>query len=222
MEYRFQILHFTGEPRKAGVKMKHPASQHLYSYWNKLRGERSAPERSDVDPAAIRSILADTMIVEVGSPAPDGSTPFPLRLSGTRINALFDTDLRGRCFTSLWRMADRPEVAGMIHTVLDDSRPVVAGVVGGAVGREPLQFELLLLPLRHKGKTHSRLLGALSPSGSPTWLGLYPTAPLLLGSKRMIEPESTVTRDTLGESRPTRNATSVRRGAFVIYQGGRA
>ena len=177
-KHRFQILHITGTMGKAGIKMKHPASQHLYTYWNELRGERSAPERSDVDPAAIRGILADTLILEIGTAASDGLRSFSVRLSGTRLNALFDADLRGRCFSSLWRVEDRREVARAVMTVLDDSRPIVAGVVGGPADREPLQFELLLLPLRHKGKTHARLLGVLSPTTSPTWLGLYPTAPL--------------------------------------------
>ena len=44
--------------------MKLAASGELFAYWNALRGARSAPERNDVDPGAIRGILADTFVLE--------------------------------------------------------------------------------------------------------------------------------------------------------------
>jgi hypothetical protein len=35
-----------------------------------------------------------------------------------------------------------------------------------------------MLPLRHGGKTHSRLIGSLSPMNIPLWLGLDPVVKL--------------------------------------------
>ncbi|MEJ1934798.1 PAS domain-containing protein, partial [Nostoc sp. NIES-2111] len=70
--------------------MKHPASRTLFSYWDTLRGERTAPERSELDPGAIRNILADTFILEV-----DAGQTFPFRLAGTRVCALYGRDLKG-------------------------------------------------------------------------------------------------------------------------------
>ena len=70
--------------------MKLAASRELFAYWNALRGARSAPERDDVDPGAIRGVLADTFILEF-----DPAAGFPLRVVGTRTNALFLRELRG-------------------------------------------------------------------------------------------------------------------------------
>ena len=63
-----------------------------------MRGARSAPERSEIDPAAIRGVLADTFILEV-----DISRRYPVRIAGTRTNALFLRELKGGGFLDLWQ-----------------------------------------------------------------------------------------------------------------------
>ena len=45
--------------------MKHPSNRELFDYWNERRGERLAPERADIEPAAIRHVLGDTFVLEV-------------------------------------------------------------------------------------------------------------------------------------------------------------
>ena len=44
--------------------MKHPTSRQLHAYWDRLRGERAAPERSEIEPGEIRNLLADSFILE--------------------------------------------------------------------------------------------------------------------------------------------------------------
>ena len=43
--------------------MKHESIRQLFDYWNERRGTREAPERSDIEPGAIRRALADTFIL---------------------------------------------------------------------------------------------------------------------------------------------------------------
>jgi hypothetical protein len=200
--------------------MKHPSSLELYAYWNQLRGGRAAPERGDIDPAEIRAVLADTLMIEVDQ-SPASRTAFPIRLAGTRVNALFGTDLKGRSLTSLWRLQDRRDIAALAAAVMDDTRPLVAGAIAAPPGEPSLSLELLLLPLRYKGRTHARLLGALSAATVPSWLGLIPVAPLVLVSHRMIDVRMVDRRsDAMQASRET--GGGVRYGSFVIYDGGRA
>ena len=208
-----------GHPGTSGFKMKHQASRELYAYWNGLRGSRAAPERRDIDPAAIRSLLADTLIIEVERRGPNRMT-FPVRLSGTRVNALFGAELKGRSLTTLWRLQDRREIAALAALVMDEAQPVVAGAVTGPSGGKPVNLELLLLPLRFSGRTHARLLGALSCSVIPPWLGLVPAAPLTLGSHRVIDVEPA----QVAVARPRERSYysgGTRYGQFVIYEGGR-
>jgi hypothetical protein len=164
-----------------GIIVKLAASRELFSYWNLLRGQRSAPERAEVDPGAIRGVLADTFILEV-----DASRRYPLRVAGTRTNALFLRELRGAAFLDLWQAADQSEVTSLLADVTDDATPVLAGASTGLRGLQPLELELLLLPLRHRGNTHSRILGSCAPTSMPSWIGLMAAAPLKLQSFRLL------------------------------------
>ena len=164
--------------------MKHSSTQALLRYWNALRGDRSAPERNDVDPTEIRSVLIDTFILDV-----DRTGACDLRLVGDRTNCLFLKELKGTSFWDLWAEEDREDLDLLLSTVLDEAMPVVAGARAAAYGRKPVDLELLILPLRHNGRTHSRMLGCLAPHSIPSWFGLLPTSPLGLGSMRALHPE---------------------------------
>ena len=173
--------------------MKHQATADLFHYWDALRGERSAPERNDIDPGAIRAVLADTFMLEF-----DAANRFPFRLAGTRVNGLFDADQKGRSFLDLWAAAERRNLVGVLLTVANGPCPVVAGATAAPAGLEPCPFEVLLLPMRHHGKTHSRILGLIKPALQPAWLGLMPPGPLHLHSLRVMD----------GEERPAPSAAS--------------
>jgi hypothetical protein len=161
--------------------MKQAATQELYSYWNGLRGERLSPERGEIDPTAIRGILADTFMLEV-----DAARDYPFRLCGTRFNALFLADLKGRSFHSLWAEANRRDIAAMLAHVCDHAAAIVAAVSAAPRQRAPIDLELLLLPVRHHGKTHARILGCLVPAQLPTWIGLLPADFLALRGFRTL------------------------------------
>jgi hypothetical protein len=162
--------------------MRQQISKDLFAYWSELKGARSAPDRADIDPVAIRHLLADTFIVEI-----DADRRFPLRLCGTRIDALWLSEKKGQPFVDVWRPEDRRGVAAALLAVVDGVTPIVAGVKTHAAGYAALELELLLLPLRHFGKTHSRVLGALSPVYQPEWLGQLQAGPLEMISMRIID-----------------------------------
>lgn len=195
--------------------MKHRATRELFDYWNGLRGARTAPERCDIDPAAIRTVLPDTFMLDVAA-------DFPVRLAGTRVNALLDAGQAagqgaGRAagreagqmgsFLDLWRRQERHNLAAVLDAVVDGASPVAVGAAGAPVGQAPCAFELLFLPLRHFGKTHSRILGIVTPAEPPAWLGLAPMGPLALRSLRVIGA------DELGRRAPPRLVDEMRPGA---------
>jgi hypothetical protein len=161
--------------------VKLATSQELHAYWSLLRGARSAPERAEIDPSAIRGVLADTFILEV-----DHSARYPIRISGARTNSLFARELKGASFIELWQPADRREIATMLKSVADEAAAIVAGVSSDPTGAQALDLELLLLPLRHHGKTDARILGSLAPVWLPSWLGLFPAGALSLLSLRVL------------------------------------
>lgn len=197
--------------------MRQSVTKELYGYWNRLRGARAAPDRCEIDPAQIRHALADAFILEIDQ------NSFPIRLCGTRLNALWLAEQKGSSFLELWDKADRRDVAAVLRTAIDGVAPVVAGVRAAAAGeRETLDLELLLLPLRHFGKTHARLLGSLAQAHRPAWFGLAPAEPLRLRSVRVINEieKKILALPPSGAPCPTRLAAH--RPRLVVHQGAKA
>jgi hypothetical protein len=197
------------------IDMKNPSSKALFAYWDQVRGDRYAPERAEIDPAAIRHILADTFIAEINA---ESGTPF--RLAGTRMCALFGRELKGTSFRDLWTPDHRREGDGLVATIIDEMAGAVAGLIGTTAGQHQIELELLLLPLRHRGKTHDRLLGSISAVVAPPLLGIDAVHTLDLRSVRVL-------RMAPGEVHPLGGPSGamprdLRRNTFRILQGGRS
>lgn len=196
--------------------MKHAATRDLYCYWDALRGSRSAPERVDIDPGAIRRVLGDTFILEV-----DDNGEFPFRLAGTRICALLGHELRGTSSIDPFFGTDRAEIRRLLRGVCDDSAAIVVGIDALSSEGQALELELLLLPLRHRGQTHSRILGSLTPSTHPYWVGTCPLVSFEIKSMRVMPQGS---RDVIARAEDTRPLPEGMRrvGHLTVVDGGRA
>ena len=190
----------------------------LYAYWNRLRGARSAPERNDVDPGAIRGVLADTVMLDF-----DAGHGFPFRIAGSRADALFLKELRGLPFLDLWRIEDCGEVASILHCVADERQPFLIGAEAHPTGLRTVGMEIILLPLRHHGLTHSRVLGGLALREAPEWMGLTGAGRIALTSVRALESSAHETLAVEGVAQPAfslRNMPKRYKHLFV-YSGDR-
>jgi hypothetical protein len=195
--------------------MRQNATIELYKYWNALRDGRPTPAREDVDPLAIRHILADTMILEA-----DADHAFPVRISGTRLNALFLDEQKGRSFTGLFAPQDRRTACTMLLSMINGARPVIARLSAAPEGGTPASLELLLLPLSPRGKEQARILGALSPVATPSWLGLRRAECLRMVTMRFVDDDPTAeARDE--QPRPLTGRVSASRRDFSVIEGGR-
>src|SRR6266478_3214259 len=85
--------------------MKQASSRELFGYWAARRGTKSAPERGEIEPSAIRRALGDVFILEF-----DRQDGHPFRLAGTRVCALFGRELKNEQFLNLW---DPPSRLGL-------------------------------------------------------------------------------------------------------------
>lgn len=206
--------------------MKHPNSRLLHAYWDRLRGERAAPDRSEIEPGAIRHLLADSLILEL-DPARRAAH---LRLAGTRVCALFGRELRGTAFADLWEGAEsgairdarrRNEAWDPLEIVTGDTMAVVMGLSGTSRAGETLELELLLLPLRHRGRTQARALGTLTPLGLPHWIGLRPLVRLETRSLRVLSMGRR-DADLLPPPPAANDPVPVRRRHLLVHTGGRS
>lgn len=120
--------------------------------------------------------------------------------------------MRDLPFIDMWEPECRTEISRLVEAVMDDAAGAVAGIVGTTEDGHEIDLELLLLPLRHGGKTHARLLGALSPRAIPAWLGIDPVVKLNTVSLRMIWPSG---RRNIAEEK------AEMRRKLVVHHGGR-
>ena len=148
--------------------MKHPSNRELFAYWTERRGNRLAPERADIEPAAIRRVLGDTFVLEV-----DAKVIHPFRIAGTRLCALFARELKGESFIRLWQRSGQTALRELIAVVVEEKIGVIASVTGSTADDTllPIDLEMLLLPLASQSRADARVLGALAPLAAPYWLG---------------------------------------------------
>ena len=160
--------------------MKHDGSIQLFQYWNRLRGARPAPKRTEVEPADIKALLADTFILEK-----DARGEAVFRLAGTRLCATYGRELKGFSFTSLWLPKDQPMIARLAQRAFLSKSVVVIGFDGRSRAGRENGFELLLLPL-DGGRDHPRALGCVTPAGKPFWLGVDPIVENEISALRVV------------------------------------
>jgi hypothetical protein len=188
--------------------MKHLSSQRVLRHWNDRRRNRAAPERGDIDPAAIRQSLADTFML-----AADFVGTLRFRLAGTRICALFGREVKGWSFADLWSEESRGGIDPLLAALSQEKTGAVAGLVGETADGDELELELLLLPLAHRGEARIRALGVLAPMQPPYWLGEKALVQLKLGTVRHLSGEAQAGRLLPAGAREKRG--------FVVYSGGR-
>jgi hypothetical protein len=164
--------------------MKNGVTKTLYKYWDDLRGGRPAPNRSEIDPGRIRSLLGDTFILEVNSPH-----DVRYRLAGTRLCSVHCRELKGRNFLRGWNDKDREALNSLVAAITDDAAAAVVGVSGHTERDQEIAMEMLLLPLNVPGEGRVRILGATTPMERPYWLGVHPIMNQTISSLRLIWPD---------------------------------
>jgi hypothetical protein len=193
--------------------MKHAVTRSLYEYWDRLRAGRSAPERSDIDPGSIRTLLGDVFLLEFES-----KDRLLVRLAGTRICTLLGREWKSRPFSEPFAAEDQPELRAIVEAVTDTAVPAVAGIAGETKDGRRFDLELLLLPLRHRGRTNARLLGSLASGDWPYWAGQVPLVRFRLNSVRYLQPPGSAA----GELNPVAPPPRLSIGRLRLLPGGRA
>lgn len=138
--------------------MKHPVSRAFFTYWDGKRGAARAPERSDVDPSALRELLGDIFVLSY-----DDAATYPFRVAGTRVCALFGRDMKDQSFLALFGRQHRRDIAEIVAAVAEDMLPAIAGLTTTAADGSTTHLELLLLPFNSRAHCPITLTGVLAP-----------------------------------------------------------
>jgi hypothetical protein len=209
--------------------MKQRGLIELFQYWDRLRNGRAAPKRTDIEPADIKTLLADTFILEKDS---RGEAAF--RLAGTRLCAVFGRELKGFALPSLWAFKDQRLIARLAHSTFHQKSVVVVAFEGRSQNGRINPFELLLLPL--DGEEGSpRTLGIAVAAEKPYWLGADPIVECRLDTIRVVDPDRepmflknrpavavpaiAPSADEMAEPRQGKRGRRIRH--LVVFEGGR-
>lgn len=163
--------------------MKQQGSIALFQYWNRLRNGRQAPRRTEIEPSDIKTLLADTFILEQDT---RGEPVF--RLAGTRLCATYGRELKGYSFPLIWAHRDQRMLARLAHSVFHDKAVVAVTFDGATHSGHSNAFEMILLPLEG-GYGSPRSLGAITPVAKPYWLGADPVVEGRIDSLRVVDPD---------------------------------
>ena len=138
--------------------MKHPSSREFFTYWDAKRGHARAPDRSEIEPGAVRELLGDIFVLSY-----DNDAGYPFRVAGTRVSALLGRDLRNVGFSALFAPDGRREIEDVISYVAEEMLPVIAGITATSEAGQAAHLELLLLPFNHRAHAPVSLTGSLAP-----------------------------------------------------------
>src|SRR5271155_2213803 len=111
--------------------MKHPSSRAFFAYWDGKRADARAPDRSEIEPGAVRELLGDIFVLSY-----DAEAGYPFRVAGTRVCALLGRDLEDN-----------------IAVVAEELLGAVAGITATSQDGSPAHLELLLLPFHPRAHT---------------------------------------------------------------------
>jgi hypothetical protein len=125
---------------------RYPDLQRVLAYWQRKRGGRLAPARTDIDPAELVAVLPRIMLADVLSDPLD----FRYRLSGTGIRNIHGNDMTGRSPRAL----EPPAYGALIFAHYCE-----------AVRRQEPLLHLIVLDAYQRSRSYARLLLPLSNDG---------------------------------------------------------
>ena len=171
----------------------HNKIEKIETYWNKVRGKRLVPSRSEIDPRGLEGVLGNAFILERIT---GGLARF--RIAGSHLADVTGLELRQMPISALFLPGSREILSSALEAVFDEPAIVRMSITSpGGFGREPLRGELILLPLRSDLGDVDRVLGGIVFEGK---IGRTP---------RRIEIEGQSRKSLTGFAGPLRADTPI-------------
>jgi len=165
--------------------MKHKNSHLLVGYWNRARQGRPVPDQTDIDPRAIKRMLASVFILDGENP----SRPV-YRLAGTGLCERFGFELRGTGFLAHWDAQSSIALVSLLRQALKMRKPLCLSSIGTGASAGLVELETILAPVSFNGGEPNRFIGMIQVLSDQTLLSDQPIAfQRLAGSQFIREDE---------------------------------
>lgn len=138
--------------------IRHPETRRLFRYWERLRGERQAPEKEELDLRELGELVPWLGLLE-NQPGAMPAGPVPVgdattrgghvwRLTGSGITMLLGAGLEGTLAFADWEAFEFGTLQRMLRNLASGAQPFVATLrLKDHLGT--LKTELLALPVRN-------------------------------------------------------------------------
>jgi hypothetical protein len=184
----------------------------IESYWNAVRGKRLVPSRCEIDPRGLDGVLGHAFILERIT---GGLARF--RIAGSHLSDLAGLELRQMPLSALFLPGSREILSDAMQAVFEEPAMVRLAVSSpGGFGRDTIDGELVLLPLRSDLGDVDRVLGGLVLEGR---IGRTPRRIEIVGqSRRTLTGFAGPARETRAQpvapapARPMVKPTKIERG----------
>jgi hypothetical protein len=145
------------EQRASQAESVHPNSRMLFHAFEKMRGERSAPAREDLDLKQIRKLVPSLFIAEHCASSGD----FRWRLAGTAVSALMGHEVTGSAIAAGWDKCESNAIRRFLAGVSGTHQPGLLRMRFMTDRGQWIVAEMFAVPLMAADGLSTQVLGGL-------------------------------------------------------------
>jgi hypothetical protein len=153
------LVNDSKEASQAHAHIKHPGTRALFSFWEKIRGEKAAPNRDDLDLRQIAAIVPNLIMLE----RDHLHHTFKWRLAGSQIGQLYRQHLTSTDALAGWRGFERDALKKLFTMVVTSLQPCLVRYLLTTDTGQVIAAELVGLPLLARNGSRFHILGGIFP-----------------------------------------------------------
>ncbi|MEM8987018.1 MAG: PAS domain-containing protein [Pseudomonadota bacterium] len=165
--------------------IQHRNARILLEHW-RARRNGAAPDRSQIDPTALKPALANIFILERADRA-----YMPFRLAGSALCDMFGKELRAQNFFDLWCDDAKRQVQNRISEMLGAVAPMALIAKAERMDSASAHIEWVFAPVRSARGPLDRVIGCAHAISGPTVENPWDTRPFVRQNLFAVAPART-------------------------------
>lgn len=179
------LVNDSKDASQAYAHIRHPGTRKLFSFWEKIRGEKAAPGRDDLDLRQIGPIVPNLLILE----RDHLHQTYKWRLAGSEIGQLYRQKLTSTNVLAGWSGFERNTLKQLFDAVVTGLQPCLVSYHLTTDTGQAIAAELVGLPLLARNRSRFHIFGGIFPLCDISNLNYSAITFLELGPARSIWTE---------------------------------
>jgi hypothetical protein len=179
------LVNDSKEASQAYAHIRHPGTRALFSFWEKIRGEKAAPNRDDLDLRQISPIVPNLLILE----RDHLYQGYKWRLAGSEIAQLYRQKLTSTNALAGWGNFECNTLNQLFNTVVTSLQPCLIRFQLTTDTDQVIGAELIGLPILARNGMRFHIFGGIFPLRDISRMGYGSITALELSAARSIWTE---------------------------------